>query len=126
MPFKISLPPHFSLTQAMSAHDRRGSNCSLVQADSEFMSLTPLTWPTRLPKVWRRVPAMPKHQRGLVIRLMMLAMVGRGGAVRPFFKSLWRWPITCKSSVSTSALQPALRTRSIMVAMASRSRIMYS
>jgi hypothetical protein len=36
---------------------------------------------------------------------MMLASVGRGGAVRPFFRSLWRWPITCRSSVSTSALQ---------------------
>ena len=42
------------------------------------MLVTSLTWPTRLPKVWRRVPAMPRHQRGLVIRLMMLASVGRG------------------------------------------------
>jgi len=43
-----------------------------------------------------------------------------------FLMSLWRWPITCKSSVSTSALQPAARVRSIMADMAERSRIMYS
>ena len=108
----------------MSAQDRRGSNCSLVQAASDFMSLTACTWPTKLPKVWRRVPAMPRHQRGLVNRLRMVLSVGLGGAVRPFFRSLWRWPITCKSKVSTSALQPALRTRSIMFTMAWRSRIM--
>jgi hypothetical protein len=48
------------------------------------MSVTPLTWPTMLPN-WRRgVPSMPRHQRGLVIRLAMLASVElrrRGQAV---------------------------------------------
>ena len=124
MPLRMSLPPHCSFTQAMSGHERRGSNCSLVQAASELMSLTPFTCPTRLRKVWRRVPAMPRHQRGLVIRLMMLRSVGLGGAVRPFFRSLWRWPITCRSSVSTRALHLASLARWIMRAMASRSRIM--
>ena len=111
MPFKISLPPHCCLTQRTSSQDRRGSNCSLVHEAREFMSDTPFTCPTRLRKVWRRVPAMPKHQRGLVIRLMMLASVGRGGAVRPFLMSLWRWPMTCKSSVSTRALHLASLAR---------------
>ncbi|EWS63389.1 hypothetical protein Y695_03380 [Hydrogenophaga sp. T4] len=124
MPLRISLPPHCALTQATSSHDSVGSNCSLVHEASDFILVTAFTWPTRLPKLWRRVPAMPRHQRGLVIRLMMLAMVGLGGAVRPFFRSLWRWPITCRSSVSTSALHLALRARSIMRAMDSRSRIM--
>ena len=124
MPFKISLPPHCFLTQAMSSQLRVGSNCSLVQEARDFMLVTALTWPTRLPKVWRLVPAMPRHQRGLVIRLMMLAMVGRGGADKPFLRSLWRWPITCRSSVSTMALTLAALQRSIIRAMASRSRIM--
>ena len=124
MPLRMSLPPHWSLTHFTSSQDKRGSNCSLVHTASDVMSLTASTWPTKLPKLWRLVPAMPKHQRGFIIRLMMLAIVGRGGAVRPFFKSLWRWPITCKSSVSTSALQRAARARSIILAMALRSRIM--
>ncbi len=72
MPFRISLPPHCCLTHSTSGHDRRGSNCSLVHAASELMSLTPLTCPTRLRKVWRLVPAMPRHQRGLVARLSRL------------------------------------------------------
>ena len=67
----------------MSCHDTRGSNCSLVQADSERMSLTPLICPTRFPKVRCCAPSMPRHQRGLVARLMKLASVGLGGAVRP-------------------------------------------
>ena len=124
IPFRISRPPHCFFTHSTSAHESVGSNCSLVQAESERMSLTPLTWPTRLRKVWRLVPSMPRHQPGLVARLTMLRRVGRGGAVRPFFRSLWRWPITCRSSVSTSALHRAARARSIMRAMASRSRIM--
>src|SRR5574344_905816 len=104
--------------------DRRGSNCSLVHAANEPMSDTPFTWPTRLRKVRRCVAAMPRHQRGLVMRLRMFFSVGWGGAVRPFLMSLWRWPITCKSSVSTKALQRASLARWIMRAMASRSRIM--
>ena len=31
----------------------------------------------------------------------MLTSVGLGGADRPFFRSLWRWPRICRSSVST-------------------------
>ena len=38
------------------------------------MSPTPLTWPTMLPKWCRRVPSMPRHQRGLVIMLTMFGM----------------------------------------------------
>ena len=108
----------------MSGQLKRGSNCSLVQAASELMSLTFLTWPIRLPKLRRDVPAMPMHQRGLVSRLRMLRKVGLGGALKPFLMSLWRWPITCKSRVSTKALHWATLQRSIMRAMASRSRIM--
>ena len=40
MPFRISLPPQRSLIQATSFQDRRGSNCSLVQAASEARSPT--------------------------------------------------------------------------------------
>ncbi|MDT4856830.1 hypothetical protein FQZ97_912330 [compost metagenome] len=124
MPLRISLPPHCCFTQATSAQFSVGSNCSLVHEASELMSLTPFTWPTRLRKVWRRVPIMPSTQRGLVAMLTMLPSDGITEARILFFRSLWRWPITCRSSVSTSALHLATLQRSIMRAMASRSRIM--
>ena len=79
-----------------------------------------------LPKLRRLVPSMPRHQRGLVARLMRLAMVGLGGAERPFLMSLWRWPRICKSSVSCSAEQLAALARSMRRLMKSRSRITYT
>ncbi len=79
-----------------------------------------------LPKLRRFVPSMPRHQRGLVARLMRLAMVGLGGADRPFLMSLWRWPRICKSSVSCSAEQLAALARSMRRLMKSRSRITYT
>ena len=96
----------------------------MVHAASELMSLTPLTWPTRLPKVRRLVPAMPRPQRGLVAMSSMLPSDGMTDARSLFFRSLWRWPMTCRSSVSTSALHCAALQRSIMRTIASRSRIM--
>ena len=80
---------------------------------SDDMSPTPLAWPTMLPNVRRLVPSMPRHQRGLVARLMRLASVGLGGDDRPFLMSLWRWPRICRSSVSCSAEHPAALARSI-------------
>ena len=62
MPLMMILPPHLSLIQATSSHDSAGSNCWLVQADSELVSLTPLAWPTMLPKVRRFVCSMCQHQ----------------------------------------------------------------
>ena len=53
----------------------------------------------------------------------MFFSVGFGGALRPFLMSLWRWPRICRSSVSTSAEQPAALARSISPAANSRSRI---
>ncbi|MCY1556608.1 hypothetical protein D9M68_933710 [compost metagenome] len=84
-----------------------------VHSLREPMLSTPLTWPMMLPKPWRLVPIMPRPQRGLVIMLRMLATVSLGGAERPFFRSLWRWPRICRSSVSTSAEQLAALARSI-------------
>ncbi len=123
MPLRISLPPHWFLIHSRSFQFSCGSNCSVVQLASEDMSPTPLAWPTILRKVRRWVPSMPRHQRGLVARLIMFAMVGLGGALRPFFTSLWRWPRICRSTVSTSAEQPAARARSIRFFENSRSRI---
>ncbi len=124
MPLRMNLPPHCALTQATSAQDRRGSNCSLVQAASDLTSLTPLTWPTRLRNVCRRVPIMPSTQRGLVMMFSALPSDGMTEARSLFFRSLWRWPMTCRSSVSTIALHFASLQRWIMRAIASRSRIM--
>ena len=126
MPFKISLPPQRFLIHSTSPQLSCGSNCSAVHDDSDDKSPTPLAWPTMLPKLRRLVPSMPRHQRGLVARLMRLAMVGLGGAERPFLMSLWRWPRICKSSVSCSAEQLAALARSMRRLMKSRSRITYT
>ncbi len=125
MPFRMSFPPQRFFTHSTSAQLRVGSNCCAVQAKSDAGSPTLSTWPTMLPKLRRLVPSMARHQRGLVIRLTMLARVGLGGAVRPFFRSLWRWPRICRSSVSTSALHLAARARSNSRSMKARSRSMY-
>ena len=123
IPFRMIFPPHSFLISSISAQLSAGSNCSAVQEASEDMSLTLLAWPTMLRKVRRDVPSMPRHQRGLVARLIRLAMVGLGGVDRPFFRSLWRWPSTCRSSVTTSAEQLAALARSIRLRMKSLSFI---
>ncbi len=79
-----------------------------------------------LPNSRRGVPNMPKAQRGLVAILMMLGIVSFGGADKPFFKSLWRCPKICKSSVKTKALQLAALALSIKRSIKTRSFIMYS
>jgi hypothetical protein len=66
---------------------------------------------------------MPRHQRGLVAMFKRLATVSLGGAESPFFRSLWRWPRICRSSVSTSAPHFAALARSISRSMKSRSFI---
>src|SRR5690606_14797839 len=113
MPFSTNLPPQRVLIHSMSAQHKAGSNCSAVHDDSEDRSLTPLAWPTILPKLRRLVPSIFTHQRGLVARLIRLARVGLGGVDSPFLMSLWRWPSTCRSSVSTNAEQFAALARSI-------------
>ncbi|CFN63728.1 Uncharacterised protein [Bordetella pertussis] len=123
MPLRISLPPQRRLIHSTSSQLRRGSNCSAVQDDSDDRSVTPLAWPTMLPKVRRRVPSMPRHQRGLNARSIRLRSVGLGGADKPFLMSLWRWPRICRSSVSTSAEHPAALARSIRLPTNSRSRM---
>ena len=113
MPLIINLPPQRFLIHSTSFHDNAGSNWPAVQAAKELMSDTLLAWPTILPNCRRFVPSMPKHQRGLVIMLMMFGIVSLGGAESPFFRSLWRCPRICKSRVSTSAPQLAALARSI-------------
>ena len=126
MPLMISLPPQRFLIHSTSPQFRRGSNCCAVHSLKLPMLDTPFTCPTMLPNSRRRVPAIPRHQRGLVAMLIMLARVSLGGADSPFFKSLCRCPSTCKSSVSTRAEQLAALARSINRSMKSRSRITYS
>ena len=46
-----------------------------------------------------------------------------GGTVMPLRMSQWRWPSTCRSTVSTSALHFAAAARSISDLMKPRSRI---
>jgi len=126
IPLTMIWPPQRCLIHSTSPQFRPGSNCLAVHSLRDPMFSTPLTWPTMLPN-WRRlVPSMPNAQRGLVAILSRLAIVSLGGADRPFFRSLWRWPRICKSSVMTRAEQPAALARSIRRAMKSRSFIMYS
>jgi hypothetical protein len=89
--------------------ERRVELLSCVQSASDDMSVTPFTWPTMLPKVRFFVPSMPRlSRRGLKARLIRLAIVGFGGADRPFLMSLWRCARIWRSSVSTrpSSLPP--------------------
>ena len=123
MPLIISLPPHISLMRATSSQLRRGSNCSAVQDESDDKSPTFLAWPTILRKVRRSVLSIFMHHSGLVARLIILAMVGLGGAERPFLMSLLRWPSTCKSAVRISAEHLAACARLMRFSINSRSRI---
>src|SRR5690554_6532623 len=93
-PLSTRRPPQRFLIHSRSSQQRLGSNCSDVHDDSDETSVTFLAWPTMLPNVRRFVPSMFRHQRGLVARLIRLARVGLGGAVRPFLMSLCRWPNT--------------------------------
>ena len=60
-------------------------------------------------------------QAGLVAMSMRLLSLISGGTVRPFVMSRWRWPSTCRSTVSTSALHLAAAARSISARMKPRS-----
>jgi hypothetical protein len=50
-------------------------------------------------------------QAGLLATSMMFLRRISGGTVMPFLMSRWRWPSTCKSTVSTSALHFAATAR---------------
>ena len=126
MPLIMSLPPHKSLMRATSSQERRGSNCSLVQEESEDKSETFFAWPTILPKVRRLVCSICQHHCGRSARSIILSNVGFGGAERPFLISRWRWPSTCKSAVKISAEQFAAFARLMRSSINSRSRITYS
>jgi hypothetical protein len=52
-------------------------------------------------------------QAGLVAKSIDFDSVHSGGTVMPFLMSRWRCPITCRSTVSTSALHLAAIARSI-------------
>ena len=123
MPFRISLPPQRSLIHSTSFQESCGSNCSLVQEESEARSFTFLAWPTMLRKVRRCVPSMPMHQRGRIAMSSMLGSVSLGGADSPLRTSLWRWARICRSSVSTRAEHFAALARSIRLMTKSLSRM---
>src|SRR5690606_635499 len=89
-PLSTRRPPQRFLIHSRSFQLRLGSNCSAVQADNDDTSETLRAWPTNLPTVRRLVRSKFKQQRGLVDRLIRLASVGFGGAVRPLRISLCR------------------------------------
>ena len=123
IPFRISLPPHLSAMRFTLPQSSRGSNCSAVQDDSDDASSTPSAWPTMLPKKRRLVWSMLMPQVQRVARSAIEAAVSFGGAESPFLMSLCRWPRICRSSVSTSASQPAARARSSVASTNRSSRI---
>ena len=63
-------------------------------------------------------------QRGRIARSKALRMVSRGGTVRPFLMSMWRWPRIGRSTVTNSAEQFAALARSIIAWQKPRSRNM--
>ena len=67
------------LIQATSAQERRGSNCSLVQEARVGHVADAFDGRRGCRMCGAACPVMPRHQRGLVARLMRLASVGRGG-----------------------------------------------
>jgi hypothetical protein len=76
-----------------------------------------------LPKLRRLPNSTFIAQAGLVAMSSALASVSRGGTARPFFRSRWRWPWICRSSVSTRAEHCAALARSISDCEKPRSRI---
>ena len=120
----ISLPGQIERIQSMSFQFSDGSNCDATQADTEPRSLEPGKWPAMLPKLRLLAPKMPFTQPGLVaMSMMFLSLKISGGTDMPFLMSWWRWPITCRSTVSTSALHLAAMARSISAFTKPRSRI---
>ena len=124
MPLRISLPPQRFLIHSTSSQDRRGSNCSAVHADSERHVAHALRRGRRCCRsCGASCPACPGTSAAWSPCSGCWRSVSLGGADRPFFRSLWRWPRICRSSVSTSAEQLAALARSIRRSMKSRSRI---
>jgi len=99
------------------------SNCELIQTDSAVMSSVPFKCPIRLPKLRRLPRSTPDTQAGLVAKSTSFDSVHSGGTVMPFLMSWWRCPITCRSTVKTSALHFAAIARSISALMKPRSFI---
>ena len=71
------------------------------------------------------------HQKGRVAICQICFGVSFGGAERPLRRSLWRWPIICRSAVSTNAehlaalarlMRSSTKPLSRMLAAASTSR----
>ena len=117
MPFKIILPPQRFLISSMSLHCKLGSNCSLVHELSELRSLTFFAWPAIFLNVQRLFFRYLSPHGILVLRFMRFGIVNLGGVDRPFLISRWRFPSTCRSTVTTRAEQFAafaLRIRSFI------------
>ena len=119
----ISLPGQMLLIHSTSFQDSAGSNWFWIHTPSELTLSMPFTWPARLPKVLRLPHSTLQAQAGLVAMSMMFLMRISGGTVMPFLMSRWRWPSTCRSTVSTSALHFAACARARMSLEKPRSRI---
>ena len=107
-----SLPGQIDRIQATSFQFSAGSNWPAIHWPSDFTPVMPFTKPSRLPKLLRLPRSTLSAQSGLVAISKRLASVIRGGTVMPFLMSRWRWPCTCRSTVSTSALHFAAIARS--------------
>src|SRR5436309_5395794 len=126
MPLRISLPGQIERIQSMSFQLSEVSNCDAVHSDSLVRSSVPLTWPTMLPKLRRLPRSTAATHDGLLAKSSSFDSDHSGGTVMPFLMSWWRCPITCRSTVSTSALHLAAIARSISDLMKPRSFMTYS
>ena len=123
MPFSSSLRGQWLLIHSRSFQFRVGSNWLAVHWASERTPSMPFTWPARLPKVLRLPLRIESAQAGLVAMSMRFLSLISGGTLSPLRMSQWRWPSTCRSTVSMSALHPAAAARSISSRMKPRSRM---
>ena len=107
----------------MSFQDSVGSNWPAIHCPSVVRLFASGMRPSRLPKLLRRPESTFNTQPGLAITSNMVPSVSLGGTVRPFFRSMWRCPWICRSSVSISAEHFAAFARSMREAAKTRSRI---
>ena len=123
MPFSTSGPPQSFFTHSTSFHESVGSNWPAIHCESVVRLPALGMRSSRLPKLFRLLVMMFSAQPGFRRMSNAVPQVSFGGTASPFFRSRWRCPWICRSSVSTSAAQRAALARSMSDAAKPRSRI---
>src|SRR6266851_5478089 len=121
--FQDQLAAHRFFTHSTSFQLSVGWNWPAIHCESVVRLLAFGMRPSRLPNDLRFPLRTFNAQDGFFSTSRKVPRVRRGGTARPFFRSWWRWPWTCRSRVSTSAEHFAALARSMSEAAKQRSRI---